>query len=151
MALDAYVRRLSRVRPFDALPREALQLIAFSCVQRRLNAGETLFSAGDAAEGAYFVVEGAIVLHVQGATRRAARGALIGAAALLTDTQRPGDADSPDGAQLLHIPRETFLRVLTEFPESAAKIRDVSLRRARALFDQLETIRQRSFEEGDLT
>ena len=145
MALDADVRRLSGVRPFDALPREALQLIAFSCARRRLSAGEALFCAGDAADGAFFVLEGEVLLRARETTRRAAAGALIGEAALLADTLRPADAAAPDGAELLHIPRETFWRVLTEFPESAAKIREGSLRRARALFDRLESIRRRSF------
>ncbi len=145
MALDADVRRLSGVRPFDALPREALQLIAFSCARRRLSAGETLFSVGDVADGAFFVLDGEIMLRVRETTRRAASGALIGATALLTDTLRPADADAPQGAELLHIPRETFRRVLTEFPESAAMIRKSSLRSARSLFSRLEAIRRRSF------
>jgi CRP-like cAMP-binding protein len=145
VALDADVRRLSGVRPFDALPREALQLIAFSCAKRRLSAGETLFCAGDAADGAFFVLDGEVVLRGQEATRRAAPGALIGETALLTDTLRPADAAAPEGAELLHIPRETFWRILTEFPESAVKIRESSLRRTRALFDRLETIRRRCF------
>jgi CRP-like cAMP-binding protein len=145
VALDADVRRLSGVRPFDALPREALQLIAFSCARRRLSAGETLFSAGDAAEGAFFVLDGEVVLRLRDAIRRAASGALIGETALLTDTLRPADADAPQGAELLYIPRDTFMRVLAEFPESAAMIRKGSLRRARALFGKLEAIRRRGF------
>ncbi len=145
MALDADVRRLSGVRPFDALPREALQLIAFSCAKRRLSAGEALFCAGDAADGAFFVLDGELVLRARDATRQAAPGALIGEAALLADILRPNGAAAPQGAEVLHIPRATFLRVLTEFPESAVKIRAFSLRRAHAMLDRLESIRQRSF------
>lgn len=145
MALDADVRRLSGVRPFDALPREALQLIAFSCARRRLGAGETLFSAGDAADGAYFVLGGEVELRLREAVRRAAPGALIGEAALLAETLRPADAVAPDGADLLHIPRETFRRVLSEFPESAVKIRQASWGRANALFERLESVRRRHF------
>ena len=63
MSLDADVRRLASVRPFTALPREALQMLAFSCAKRRLQSGERLFSAGDPAEGAFFVLEGEIVLN----------------------------------------------------------------------------------------
>ena len=145
MALDADVRRLSGVRPFDALPREALQLIAFACARRRLGAGETLFNAGDASDGAFFVLEGEVELRMRAATRRAPAGALIGESALLTDTLRPADAAAPQGAELLHIPRETFRRVLSEFPDSAAKIRRAALGRSRALFDRLESIQRRHF------
>ena len=52
MGLDADVRLLSGVRPFDALPREAVQLIAFSGARLRLHAGDRLFGAGDPADGA---------------------------------------------------------------------------------------------------
>ena len=145
MALDADVRRLSGVRPFDALPREALQLIAFSCARRHLGEGETLFRAGEAADGAFFVLAGEVELRVREAIRHAARGALIGEAALLADTLRGADALAPKGAELLHIPRQTFLRVLSEFPESAVKIRQANSVRTRALFDRLESIRRRHF------
>ncbi len=42
MSLEGDVRRMGRTRPFDLLPREARQLIAFSCVRKALKAGETL-------------------------------------------------------------------------------------------------------------
>jgi CRP-like cAMP-binding protein len=145
VGLDADVRLLSGVRPFDALPREAVQLIAFSCARRRLGAGESLFLAGEDADGAFFVLEGEIVLRAQGATRRVALGGLIGESALLTETLRPCDATAADGAELLHIPRETFRRVMSEFPESAAEIAKSSSRRTHALIDRLQAIRRRSF------
>jgi CRP-like cAMP-binding protein len=145
VGLDADVRLLSGVRPFDALPREAVQLIAFSCARRRLKAGDILFNGGDEADGAFFVLDGEIVLRAKGATRRVALGGLIGESALMTETLRPSDAAAADGAELLHIPRETFRRVLSEFPESAAKIAKGSARRARALIGRLEAIQRRSF------
>ena len=62
MTLDDEVARLGRTRPFDLLPREAVQLIAFSCEKRRLRAGEALFFAGETADSGYFVHSGAITL-----------------------------------------------------------------------------------------
>ncbi len=145
MGLDTDVRLLSGVRPFDSLPREAVQLIAFSCARRRLEAGESLFCAGEKSDGAFFVLEGEVVLRANGATRRVALGSLIGETALLTDTLRPADAQAVESAELLHIPRETFRRVMSEFPESAMKIAEGSARRARALIERLDTIGRRSF------
>ena len=145
MGLDADVRLLSGVRPFDALPREAVQLIAFSGARLRLHAGDRLFGAGDPADGAYFVLEGEIVLSARGATRRVALGGLIGETALLAESPRPCDAQAAQGAELLHIPRTTFRRVLSEFPDSAAKIAQGATRRSRALISRLETIQRRSF------
>ena len=58
MSLESDVRCLSGTRPFNMLPREALQLLAFSCERRQLKAGQTLFAAGEPADGAYFLLEG---------------------------------------------------------------------------------------------
>ncbi len=145
MSLDADVRRLSGVRPFDALPREALQLLAFSCQKRPLKAGESLFSAGEPADCAYFVLEGEILLRSGEAERRAGAGALIGESALLAATLRPADAAAALDSLLLRIPSDIFRRVLSEFPENAARIQRAAAGRARALVARLEQIRRRAF------
>ena len=92
MTLDDEVVRLGRTRPFDLLPREAVQLIAFSCEKRRLRAGEALFFPGEAADSGYFVHSGAITLLEDGAKpeaeRRVGAGALIGESALYASTTR---------------------------------------------------------------
>jgi CRP-like cAMP-binding protein len=145
LSLDGDVRRLSGVRPFNALPREALQLLAFSCEKRSLRAGEALFSAGEPADGAYFVLEGEIVLKHGDSERRAGAGALIGETALLIETLRPVDARAARDSLLLRVPNATFRRVLSEFPQSAVAIRRAAAGRAGALLGRLEDIRRRAF------
>ena len=92
MSLESDVRRLSGTRPFDMLPREALQLLAFSCERRQLKAGQTLFAAGEPADGAYFLLHGELVLSADGEERRVAAGALIGETALIVDVMRGAGA-----------------------------------------------------------
>ena len=145
MSLDGDVRQLSGVRPFQALPREALQLLAFSCEKRTLRAGEALFSEGEAADSAYFVLEGEIVLRRGETERRAGPGALIGETALFTETRRPADASAACDSLLLRAPGVTFRRVLSEFPHSAAAIRADAAERAGALLGRLEALRRRAF------
>ena len=145
MSLDADVRRLAGVRPFDALPREALQLLAFSCAKRKLQAGDALFSAGEAADGGFFVLEGEISLKAAGVERRARAGALIGESALMTETVRSADAAAATDSVVLCVPRETFRRVLSEFPEGAAKIQRSAARKTRGLVDALDGFRRRGF------
>jgi CRP-like cAMP-binding protein len=145
VSLESDVRRLSLAKPLAALPREALQLIAFSSEKRKLHAGETLFSAGDPADGAYLVLEGELVLSRAGAERRAFAGALIGEQAMLVETQRPSDARAVDESQVLAITRATFRRVLTEFPQSAAALRKTAMARTGRLIGELERVRRRGF------
>jgi CBS domain-containing protein len=150
VTLDDEVARLGRTRPFDLLPREAVQLIAFSCEKRRLRAGEALFFAGETADSGYFVHSGAITLLEDGAGPKAERrvdaGALIGESALYAPTTRRVSARAAEDAVVMRIPRETFRRVLTEFPAGAAEIRDVLAARMRRLVDGLEATRIKSFE-----
>ena len=145
MSLDADVRRLAGVKPFDALPREALQLLAFSCAKRRLGEGEALFAAGEPADGGYFVLDGEIAMNDGATERRVGAGALIGEMALLAETIRPAAAAATRESLVLHVPRETFRRVLSEFPEAAAKIHRAAARRARGLVSALDSLRRRGF------
>jgi CRP-like cAMP-binding protein len=150
VTLDDDVVRLGRTRPFDLLPREAVQLIAFSCEKRRLRAGEALFFAGETADSGYFVHSGAITLLKDGGEpkteRRVGAGALIGESALYAPTARPVSARAAEDGVVIRIPRETFQRVLTEFPAGAEKIRAALAARMRRLVDGLEATRIQSFE-----
>jgi CRP-like cAMP-binding protein len=148
--LDDDVLRLGQTRPFDLLPREAVQLIAFSCEKRRLRAGEALFFAGESADSGYFVHSGAITLAGDRAESKAERrvgpGALIGESALYTPTTRRVSARAAEDAVVMRISHETFRRVLTEFPAGAEKIRAALAARTRRLVDGLEATRLKSFE-----
>ncbi len=146
MSLESNVRRMAGTRPFDQLPREALQLIAFSCERRMVKAGETLFSAGEAADSAYFVLSGELSLAVGDAERRVEPGALIGEMALMADVKRRASAKATEDSELLRIPGAVFRRVLSEFPRAAVKLRATAIARARDFVNQLDEKRARLFE-----
>jgi CRP-like cAMP-binding protein len=143
VTLDDEVARLGRTRPFDLLPREAVQLIAFSCEKRRLRAGEALFFPGEAADSGYFVHSGAITLLEDGAEpkteRRVGAGALIGESALYAPTARRVSARAAEDAVVIR-------RVLTEFPAGAEKIRAALAARMHRLVDGLEATRIKSLD-----
>lgn len=150
MTLDDDVGRLARTRPFSLLPREAVQLIAFACEKRRLKAGDTLFLEGETADFGYFVHSGAIALLAGGAEpkgeRRVGAGALVGESALYAPTARRVGARVAEDAVVTPIPRETFRRVLAEFPAGAKRIRAELAARTHLLVDSLEAARLKSFE-----
>jgi len=146
MSLEANVRMMARTHPFDLLPHEALQLLVFSCAKKVLKAGETLFVESEPADAAYFVLSGAINLMSHDARRRVEAGALIGETALLTDVLRRSTARAADDTVTLRIPGDVLRRVLSEFPQSAARIHAVASTRARDLVEQLEAVRERGFD-----
>ena len=146
MSLESNVRRMAGTRPFDLLPREAVQLIAFSCDRRMLKAGESLFNAGEPADAAYFVLSGELTLAIDDTERRAEPGALVGETALMADVLRRASAKATDDCEVLRIPGAVFRRVLSEFPRAAVKVRAAAVARARDIVDQLDEMRRRLFE-----
>ncbi len=150
MTLDADVSRLARIPPFSLMPREAVQLIAFSCGKQRLRAGEVLFRAGEEGDAGYFVLSGAILLEdprsPAGRTRRVMTGALIGETTLYAPAVRRVEARAAEDAVLTRIPRETFRRVLSEFPDAAGKVRAALAVRMQRLVRDLDAARVRSMD-----
>ena len=146
MSLEDDVRRLAATRPFNLLPREAVQLLAFTCEKRALKADQTLFSAGEPADAGYFVLTGEISLTAGGEERRAGPGALIGETALVTEVPRGAEARAKVDSTLLRVSRHQFRRVLGEFPEAAVKLHAGASARTRELLNRLEAVRARAFE-----
>ncbi len=150
MTLDSDVARLARSRPFNLLPREAVQLVAFSCGKRRFMAGEILFRSGEAGDGAYFLHSGAVLLSKQGpgpeGEKRVTAGALIGESALYAPVIRQVGAQVAEDAVLSPVPRETFRRMLAEFPAAAEKVRATLAERAHRLVERLDAARVRSLD-----
>jgi CRP-like cAMP-binding protein len=146
MSLESNVRRMAGTRPFDLLPREAVQLIAFSCERRMLKTGELLFRAGEPADSAYFILSGELSLAIDNAERRVESGALVGETALLADVVRRASAKATEDSELLRIPGAVFRRVLSEFPRAAVQLRAAAVARARDFVNQLDEKRARLFE-----
>ena len=146
MALEADVKRMAETSPFNALPREALPIIAFASERFALKAGETLFRQGEPGDAAFLLLEGEIELTAGGQTRRVGPGALISETALFTRVERSADARAIRKAELLKVPRATFRRVLSEYPDVAMKLRERAAGRAKALLEALEEVRARRFD-----
>jgi len=145
MTLEDNIHRLSRTPPFDLLPRDALQLIAFAAEKRKLAVDERLFEEGEPADSGFVVFSGAILLSTGGQgrerTRVAGPGALIGENAMIAEVSRPSSARAMEKSIVLRIPRPIFHRVLAEFPKDAARIRASLAARTRKMSEQLERLR----------
>jgi CRP-like cAMP-binding protein len=150
VTLDSDVAKLSRTPPFNLLPREAVQLIAFASEKRRWKTGEALFLAGDPGDAGYFVDSGAILLSgaSPGLAKRVGPGGLIGESALYAPVTRRVEARAVEDAVVIRVPRETFQRVLAEFPSATARIRATLALRTRRLVDRLDAARASSFDGG---
>jgi CRP-like cAMP-binding protein len=123
MALDAEIQRLQDNPLLALFDPEALRLIAFSSETRLLRGGDVLFREGDVSDGGYYIVSGALLLSAGGMEDSHGPGALLGEAALFTETERPATAIAHGPATVRRIPRHLMRRILEEYPDTAERLR----------------------------
>lgn len=147
MALHDTVRAMASVPALAALDPEALRLIAFSAETRILRAGDVLFDEGDPSDCGYVVLSGTIALTAAGGPAALAGPAtLIGEAAMIAETLRPAAARAREPSSVLKISRALFHRVLSEYPDGAARVRRIVAERLLTLQGDLDTLRRSTLD-----
>jgi CRP-like cAMP-binding protein len=134
MTIEDDIAFFERVPTLNMLGRAALRILAIGAESRYVHSGEVLFTAGDVADSAFIVQEGAFSLTAQqaegGNSVVVGRGTLLGELALLTETVRPVTATATEPSTVLRVPRTLFLKMLEGYPDAAKKLRDVIATRA---------------------
>jgi CRP-like cAMP-binding protein len=149
VTLDDDVNTLALNPMLGVLEPEALRIIAFTAKTRQLEAGDILFQQDEPADGGYVVLSGSVALGQEGGgpARLAGPSALIGENALLVEMARRATAIACEPTRVLELPRSLFRRVLTEHPESAARLHQALTQDFAALGAQIERARQAGFAE----
>lgn len=124
MALDDDVRILSGVRLFQGFTPDQLRLLAFGAETLDLSAGRDLYHEGTAADSAFVVVSGRIVLYRERDDERielgiAKPGTLLGELALIAATRWLTSAEVRSDAAVMRLSRKQFRRMLEEYPDLA--------------------------------
>lgn len=126
---------LSNLPMFAGFHPDAVQLIAFAGDQVGFARGSTIFEAGQKSDGGHLVLQGRIELfqphRLTAPAHTVEAGGLIGEVALITPTERPVWAVAATDCLTLKITRGTVWRVLHEFPDDAAALRNTLTRRLR--------------------
>ncbi|MDR3424822.1 MAG: cyclic nucleotide-binding domain-containing protein [Alphaproteobacteria bacterium] len=150
MALETEVELLRALPLFSELESEAVRLIAFSAESKSMRAGDVLFRQGDASDGGYLVISGAIALDASQNGAIAAKvvgpGALIGELALLASTRRPATAIARQTSTVLKISRALFLRAIEASPTSAERLKRLLTIQLESLTLDLEKTRKAFLE-----
>jgi CRP-like cAMP-binding protein len=152
MSIDIAMSLLKRLEFFDVFDTEQLRIILFAAENRVLRPNERLYSKGDPAHEAYLVQSGLVMLvdeTSESDPALAGPGTLIGEMALLVETERMTDAVAREATSLLIIPRKLILRLLSEYPDSAALLRQKIAARTASLKDSLEAFLENSNELVD--
>lgn len=142
MTIEDEIAFLSGVPVLGRLGDGALRSLAIAAETCPMDAGEVLFIAGEAADGAYIVQQGSVSLQpAHGDEVVAGPGTLLGESALLTETRRPATATAREPGKALRISRATFLKVLDSYPEAALRLREVLAVRTDQWAREMDSIR----------
>ncbi|MGQ9485638.1 MAG: Crp/Fnr family transcriptional regulator [Desulfosoma sp.] len=132
--LDDNLEWLRRTNVFSSIPLERLRLYALMCSRRRFRRGEFLFQQGQPDDKGYILVSGKVQMVRQYENHSVIvhdlePGAFFGGLALFAKIRRLFGARAATDVEVLYIERETFRKILRQFPEATEKILEVMIRR----------------------
>ncbi|HTO70801.1 MAG TPA: cyclic nucleotide-binding domain-containing protein [Myxococcota bacterium] len=101
-----------------------------SCLEaRELDAGSTLFRAGEEADALYLVVEGAVTVRADGqGIAELGAGEVLGALCLVSVGRRECDVVGATATKLLSLTREGYVRLRDDLPALALRLQEAILR-----------------------
>lgn len=127
MSLESDMEILRLVPMLSDFSEDRLRLLAFSAEKRTYVDGQKLFAAGDRADAAYVVSLGRIAVYSPGSdapTGILGPGRAVGEMALIVETKRSTTAVARGNVTVIQIRRPLFRRMLEEFPDIAARLRE---------------------------
>lgn len=148
MTLNDDIHRLSSIALFEGFSVEQLRLLAFGSKRLFLRDGEELFRENQSSDGGYLVVSGQVdvVSYAHGremVLSSQLENSLIGELALITPNKRIATALARTNCELLHIPRELFKRMLSEYPELAILIHSRIEKSVTEMLEQIAKVNER--------
>ena len=142
MTIDDEIAFLEQVPILRRLGDGALRSLAIAAETYSVQAGEVLFTAGEAADGACVIQQGSVNLQPErGSEVVAGPGTLLGELALLAETRRPATATAREACRVLRIPRSTFLKILDSYPDAAQRLRELIASRTDQWAREMENVR----------
>src|ERR1700728_2291145 len=108
MTIEDEIAFLEQVPILRRLGDGALRSLAIAAESYSMQPGEVLFTAGEAADGAYIVQRGSVTLQPERPGESeivAGPGTLLGESALLAETRRPATATALEACTVLRISR----------------------------------------------
>lgn len=142
MSLVEEVALLRKIPLFAKLDPAKLKLLAFTSERLTFPAGQGLFNQGDPGDAAYIIIDGEADVKVTSAkgpvtVAHLGRNSFIGEIAILCDVPRTASVIATSDLVTLRIAKDTFLRMVNEFPDMAIEIMRELARRLDKTNEQL--------------
>ena len=134
MSLNKEVEVLRDVPLFNKIDHTKLKLLAFTSENLTHQDGNFLFREGEPGDAAYIILKGKVSVFIEtdkGSVEVAElkRGDVVGEISILCDVPRTASVKAIESVQTLKVTKDTFIHLLTEFPEIAIEImRDLASR-----------------------
>ena len=134
MSLNKEVEVLRDVPLFNKIDHTKLKLLAFTSENLTHQDGNFLFREGEPGDAAYIILKGKVSVFIEtdiGPVEVAElkRGDVVGEISILCDVPRTASVKAIESVQTLKVTKDTFIHLLTEFPEIAIEImRDLASR-----------------------
>ncbi len=144
MSIEDDIAFLEQVPVLRRLGAGALRILAIGAESYSVQAGQVLFTVGDAADCAYVVQQGSFGVRPQrqgDSEVIAAPGTLLGETALLAATIRPATATAREDSTVMRISRTMFVKVLESYPDAAQRLSELIASRADQWARELENVR----------
>jgi CRP-like cAMP-binding protein len=144
MTIEDDILHLERIPLLRRLGGGALRILAIGVESYPVQAGQVLFTAGDAADGAYIVLKGSFSLTSERTGEDEiviGPGTLLGESALFAETRRPATATARESATVMRISRSMFMRMLEGYPDAAQRLRDLIATRTDQWTREIEGVR----------
>ena len=127
MSLNKEVEVLRDVPLFRKIDHTKLKLLAFTSENLIHQDGQFLFREGETGDAAYIVLKGKVAVFIQTEkgpveVAQLKRGDVVGEISILCDVPRTASVKAVESVQKLKITKDTFIHLLTEFPEIAIEI-----------------------------
>ena len=127
MSLNKEVEVLRDVPLFRKIDHTKLKLLAFTSENLIHQDGQFLFREGETGDAAYIVLKGKVAVFIQTEkglveVAQLKRGDVVGEISILCDVPRTASVKAVESVQTLKVTKDTFIHLLTEFPEIAIEI-----------------------------
>ena len=149
MSLVEEVALLKSIPLFAKIEPSKLKLLAFTSERMTFPAGQGLFAQGDPGDAAYIIIDGEADVRVNSAkgavtVAHLVRNSLVGEMAILCDSRRTASVVATSDLVTLRISKDTFLRMVNEFP-------DMALDRPRERVERIAALEHRNDSAAAMT
>ncbi len=142
MSLESEVRLLRNIPLFAKIDPSKLKLLAFTSDWITYDDGQILCKQGEIGDAAYVILEGVVEILVdspEGPVLVSTRGnnEIVGEIAIFCDVPRTATVQARESVVTLRITKETFLQLVTSYPQVAVEIIRILALRLTATTEEL--------------